>query len=69
MKAFVQTLIDLPLLILWGLTMTAIGLMLLPLLVIVTLSDAIVTAYRVAVLRVAYKGDVDARDHDDWKYR
>lgn len=69
MKAFVQTLIDLPLLILWGLAMAVVGLLLLPLIALVTLSAAVVSAYRHAELRVVYKGDADKRDRDAWKLR
>jgi uncharacterized membrane protein YqjE len=69
MKALVQTLIDLPLLLLWGLAMAVVGLLLLPLIAIVTISAAIVATYRHAELRVVYKGDADKRDRDAWKLR
>ena len=69
MKAFMHTLIDLPLLILWGLAMAVVGLFLLPVLAVVTLSGLLVGIYRAAELRVVYKGDADRRDRDAWKYR
>ena len=47
--------------------MAVVGLLLLPLIAIVTISAAIVATYRHAELRVVYKGDADKRDRDAWK--